>query len=301
MTIRRQGIDHELYWHSPMRSRPAWHLPGGARIAFCVFVYFEHFELNPPADAYRDPRFEGTLGDLYPNYRAYNQFEYGNRVGIFRVLRALDRHGLVATVAANASACERYPFLVEEFRRRGYEFAAHGYSATRMITSRMSDADQRAEIVRSIETVARTTGQRPRGWVSQDYGESTTTPTHLAEAGLTYVADWGNDDQPYFLRTTPPLVSIPNQADWDDVQMVWHRQITLAVYRDTICEAFDTLYTDAATPSVFFGLHLHPWFIGWPHRIGYIESALERILEKPSLWRTTAGRVADHCNSTGPR
>jgi allantoinase len=295
MTIRRQGIDHDLYWHSPMPSRPAWHLPDGARIAFCVFVYFEHFELDPPAGAHRDPRFDGTLGDFYPNYRAHTQFEYGNRVGIFRVLRALDRHGLVATVAANASACDRYPFLVEEFRRRGYEFAAHGGSATRMITSAMSDADQRAEIARSIETVTRTTGQRPRGWVSQDYGESTRTPSHLAEAGLAYVADWGNDDRPYFLRTTPPLVSIPNQADWDDVQLVWHRQVALAVYRDTICEAFDALYEDAATSSAFFGLHLHPWFIGWPHRIGYLEAALTRIMEKPSVWQTTAGRVADHC------
>jgi allantoinase len=298
MTVRRQGIDHEIYWHSPLPSRPAWRLPKGARVAFCVFLYFECFEVDAPAGAYRDPRFNGTMGDLYPNTRAHTLMEYGNRVGIFRVLQALDRHGLVATVAANADACERYPFLVDEFRRRGYEFAAHGTSAANMITSRMKEADERAVIARSIETVARTTGKPPRGWISQDYGESTRTPALLAETGLTYVADWGNDEQPYFLRTTPPLVSIPNQADWDDVQLAWHRQITLPTYRDTVCEAFDVLHEGAAASSVFFGLHLHPWFIGWPHRIGYLEAALERIMKKTAVWQTTAGNVADHCIAT---
>jgi hypothetical protein len=295
VTVRRPGLDHELYGHSPRPSRQPWRLPGGARVALCVFLYLECFEIDAPATAHRDPRFHGTMGDLYPNTRAHTLFEYGNRVGVFRVLDALDRHGLVATVAANADACERYPFLVEQFRRRGYEFAAHGLSAAGMLTSRMPEADQRAVIARSIETVERTTGQRPRGWIGQDYGESTRTPAHLAEAGLSYVADWGNDDQPYLMRTSPPLVSIPNQADWDDVQLAWHRQIALPDYRDTVCEAFDVLYAEASASAVFFGLHLHPWFIGWPHRIGYAETALARIMETPAVWATTAGRVAEHC------
>lgn len=295
MTIRKLGIDHELYPHAPRPARRAWRLPGDARIAFCVFVYLEYFELDAPDDAYRDPRFNSTMGNLGPRVRSHTLYEYGNRVGIFRLLQALDRYGLAATVAANAKACEQYPYLIEEFTRRGYEFAAHDVSATGMITSRMSDADQRATIACSIETVSRTTGQRPRGWIGQDYGETPKTPTHLAEAGLTYVADWSNDDQPYFMRTNPPLLSIPNQADWDDVQLAWHRQVALPDYRDTICEAFDVLYEDGATSSVFFGLHLHPWFIGWPHRIGYLEAAIAKIMTKPLVWHTTAGHVADHC------
>ena len=295
----RRAIGHDLYRHSPKPSRPAWRLPGGARVALCVFLYFECFEVDAPEGAHRDPRFHGTMGDLYPNTRAHTLFEYGNRIGVFRVLRALDRCGLVATVAANADACERYPFLVEEFARRGYEFAAHGTSAASMITSRMSEGEERALIARSIDAVARAAGERPRGWIGQDYGESTRTPACLAEAGLAYVADWGNDERPYFMRTTPPLVSIPSQADWDDVQLAWHRQIDLPTYRDTVCEAFEVLHEGADASSVFFGLHLHPWFIGWPHRIGYLEAALERILRKGSIWQTTAAKVAEHCIVAG--
>jgi hypothetical protein len=51
-------------------------------------------------------------------------------------------------------------------------------------------------------------------------------------------------------------------------------QIALPAYRDTVCEAFDVLYEEAERSSGFFGLHLHPWFIGWPHRIGYLEAML---------------------------
>ena len=106
---------------------------------------------------------------------------------------------------------------MRQFGERSYEFAAHGTFATRMLSSQMSEAEERAAIASSLDTIARTAGTRPRGWIGQDYGESTVTPHLLAEAGLDYVADWGNDDQAYFLATNPPLLSISNQAEWDDV------------------------------------------------------------------------------------
>jgi allantoinase len=90
----------------------------------------------------------------------------------------------------------RYPFLVEELSRRGYEFAAHGTHATRMITSKMDADKERATIEEAIRAVEQCTGKRPTGWVGQDYGESAGAPALLGEAGIEYVADWPNDDQP---------------------------------------------------------------------------------------------------------
>jgi peptidoglycan/xylan/chitin deacetylase (PgdA/CDA1 family) len=282
---------HDLYEHGAPAARVPWRLPSPHRIALCVFLYFECFEIDAPANAYRDPRFNGNLGDLYPNYRANSVFEYGNRVGVFRVLQALDRFGLTATVAANADACERYPFLVNEFKRRNYEFAAHGISATQMITSRMTDVEERCVIADSRRTVMRTTGQRPVGWIGQDYGETPRTPQCLADEGFVYVADWGNNDHPYLMRTNPALVSVPNQAEWDDVQLAWLRQVPLPVYRDTLCEAFNVLYSESETSAAFFGIHLHPWFIGWPHRIGYLEAALTDITQRQGIWSATAAGI----------
>ena len=110
---------------------------------------------------------------MFPNYKVHAQYEYGNRVGVVRVLDLLDRHKLPVTVAANAGACEKYPYLVRQFGERGYEFAAHGTFATRMLSSQMSEAEERAAIASSLDTIARTAGTRPRGWIGQDYGELT--------------------------------------------------------------------------------------------------------------------------------
>lgn len=294
MTRRRPGPDHALYRHSPLPERPKLRWPGDARVALCVFLYFETWDIDPPQGTIHDRRHDGALGGLFPNYKVHAQFEYGNRVGIFRVLDLLDRHRLPVTVAANAEACEKYPFLVAEFARRGYEFAAHGASATQMLSSQMDEAAELAAIQSCVERVARATGRHPLGWIGQDYGESTRTPNLLSRAGLSYVADWGNDDQPYAMRIDPPLLSIPNQAEWDDVQLMAHRRLSPGVWRDSVREAFDCLHQDGAASGRFFGLHLHPWLIGMPHRIGYLEAVLHHIMPAPAVWRATASEVANY-------
>jgi peptidoglycan/xylan/chitin deacetylase (PgdA/CDA1 family) len=211
-----------------------------------------------------------------------------------RLLDLLDRHGLPVTIAANAGACAKYPYLVRQFSERGFEFAAHGSFATRMLSSRMSEGEERATIAESLDTIAQATGTRPRGWIGQDYGESSVTPRLLAGSGLDYVADWGNDDQPYMLQTQPPLLSIPNQAEWDDVQMIWHRKVSPAIWRDTVLEAFRQLHADGAASGAVFGLHIHPWLIGQPHRIAILEAVVDKIAAASRVWRTTAGGIADH-------
>ena len=180
---RDPGMDHGFYGFSPMPSRPTLHWPNGARIAFWILLHFEYWELDPPTAAYRDPRLDGELGSIFPDYRNYSQREYGHRVGIFRVLEVLDRYRLKATVAANAAACERYPYLVEGFRRRGWEFAAHGTHATRMITSRMTEAEERAVIAESVAAVERATGDRPNRLARSGLRRIDTHPASFGERG----------------------------------------------------------------------------------------------------------------------
>ena len=293
-SYRAPGMDHDLYPFSALPDRPPLRWPGGARVAFTVTLHLEHWELDPPAAAVRDPRFKDPMGDFRPDYRAYTLREYGNRVGIFREFEALDRHGIRPTVAANATACERYPYLVEECLRRGWEFAAHATHATRMVTAKLDEARERELIARSVDAVAAATGARPRGWVAQDFGETVRTPRLLAEAGLDYVADWPNDDQPYRMATEPALVSIPCQAEWDDVQLLWHRRVFSHRYPVLVAEALSVLNEEAAGSGRYFGLGLHPWLIGMPHRIRYLNEALDRIAGFDSLWQATLGEVAAH-------
>jgi len=299
--VLEPGMDHPHHPFWPLPSRPKLQWPNGARLAFWVLLHLEYWELDPPEGAFRDPRFSGEFGSFFPDYRSWTQRDYGNRVGIFRVLEVLDRYGLKVTVAASSSALERYPFLVEELKRRGYEFAAHGSHATRMITSRMSESEERAFISHSIDAVTRAVGTRPTGWLGQDYGESARTPVLLAAAGLDYVMDWPNDDQPYRMTVGKPFVSIPNHAEWDDVQLLLLRRLAMAVYPKIVAEAFETLHEEGAISGRIFGLSLHPWLIGMAHRIRYLDEALKRIVSYCDVWQATAGEIAAWYLREGPR
>jgi allantoinase len=292
MSARRPGMDHPHYDWSPLpgRARLAW--PGGARVAFSVVVHVEHWELEPPADAVRDARFVSEFGPFSPDYRTWSQREYGNRVGISRILRTLDRHGIRATVALGAAAAERYPPIVEECRRRGYEFVGHGSHATRLLSAKMDEAAERRFIAASLDAVERATGARPRGWLGQDHGESARTPRLLAEAGLDYVLDWANDEQPYLMTTDPPLVAVPSQVEWDDVQLFWIRRVDSWRYPALLAEALEVLLADGAATGRCLSLAVHPWLFGMAHRIRYLNEALAAIAARDGVWQATAGEIA---------
>jgi peptidoglycan/xylan/chitin deacetylase (PgdA/CDA1 family) len=264
-------------------------------VAFSVLLHLEYWELITDESSYRDPRFVGEYGSFVPDYRTWTQREYGNRVGIFRVLDVLDRYQIRAGVAVNALAAERYPSLIEHFRKRNYEFIAHGHSANRMITSKMSEAEEKAEIGEAITAVETAAGVRPKGWLGQDYGESQRTPQLLADAGLDYVLDWPNDDQPYAMKVGRKFVSMPNQPEWDDVQQLWLRRIPTPRYPEIVGEAFERLHHEG---SQVFSLSIHPWLMGMPHRIKYLDEALRRIERFGNVWQATPGEIAQHYSDT---
>ena len=289
------GMDNPWYDYVPFPERRKLAWPRNARVAFSVLLHCEYWELMPAELSYRDPRFVGEFGSYVPDYRTWTQREYGNRVGIFRVLDVLDRYQIRAGVAVNALAAERYPFLVEQFKKRKYEFIAHGHSANRMITSRMSEAEEKAEIDEAIAALEKAAGERPRGWLGQDCGESARTPGLLAQAGLDYVMDWPNDDQPYPMKVGRKFVSLPNQPEWDDVQQLWLRRIPTTRYPDLVGEAFELLHQEGAQS---FCLSLHPWLMGTPHRIKYLDEALRRVERFGNVWHATPGEIARHYMDT---
>jgi allantoinase len=289
---RKPGMDHPYYPFSPLPTRPVLHWPNGARVALWVVLHLEYRELDPPADIVRDCSQDGELGSFFPDYKNYSQREYGNRVGIFRLFELFDRYQIKVTVAANASACERYPYIVAECQRRGWEFAGHGTHATRMISSKMSEEQEAGYISESLAAVEQAAGRRPTGWLGQDFGESTRTPRMLAEAGLDYVMDWPNDDQPYMMTVDRPFVSIPYHPEWDDVQMLFLRRVPTPLYPDLVCEAFQTIHEEAANSGRTFGLGIHPWLFGQSHRIRYLVEALERLMGFGHVWQATAGDIA---------
>lgn len=300
---REPGMDHRHYGFSALPQRPKLYLPNGARVALLVTLYLEHWEFRAPKDAVRDPRFVGEFGSFEPDYRSYTAREYGNRVGVFRLLDVLVKHRVPVTVALGAEAARRYPALVEAARERGYEFAAHGSSATRMLHGKLSEAAERQEIADAMAAVKQASGAAPTGWIGQDFGESARTPGLVAEAGLDWLMDWPNDDQPYWINPPKPIVSIPNHNEWDDVQLLWLRRVPSQRYPALIAEAFDTLWQEGAASGRVMQVGLHPWVFGQAHRIRYLDEALTAIAHRREVWRTTAGELARwfKANASAPR
>ena len=247
---RRPGMDHAHHAFRTLTEAPRFDWPDGARIAFTVTLVLDCWELNSPKDADPDPRIVSPLGKFFPDWLTWSQREYGARVGIFRVLDVLDRFGVT---------------------RRNACFLAHGTYATRRISSRMTEAEERAFIIESRDAVRAAAGEAPLGWCGQDFNQSDHTLALLAEAGFAYTTDWASDDRPFLLDRG--LIALPPQPEWNDLECMWLRRVPPLVWADTIAEAF------AFLP-------------GQAHRIRWLREALSRVLGHRQIWRTTTDEVA---------
>ncbi len=298
-----RGMDHDHYEWSPLNAtRAAIRWPGKARVALCVIVTLEHMEWSRPPGSYQVPNLAGGYGQgPFPDVTAWSHREYGHRVGIFRVLNVLEKHGIKPTIAMDALTAEHYPFLVRHCLARNCEIIGHGVSVNRMITSRMSEDEEREYIRTSIEAVTRATGKAPTGWLGPEYGESTRTPRLLAQSGIRYVCDWANDEQPYPLKVPQgKLYALPVTLPLDDINALWDRRIDIDRYGEMIQETFGTLYREGANNGRLLVLNLHPFLIGQPFRIGCLDRALDHIVRRGGVWAATGSEIIDHYSSNSP-
>ena len=299
---RRFGMDHEHYEWSPLIKRGTLRWPDNARVALCVIVNLEHTEWSPPEGSYSAPVSGGLGVRPFPDYARVSHREYGHRVGIFRVLDVLERYGIKATVAMDVQTAENYPYLVSHCLDRGCEIIGHGISASQMITSNMPEQEELEYIRASVEALRRATGTAPAGWLGPEYGESPRTPGLLAQAGISYVCDWANDEQPYpMTEQTGELFALPIMLELDDVNALSDRDVTVNRYREMLKDGFDTLYRDGDQNGRVLVLNLHPWLIGQPFRIGYLDDALGHMFRRQGVWAATGSQIIEWYRSHPPQ
>ena len=290
--LRRYGMDHDRYdWSMlPARKPVAW--PQGARVALWVVPALEWFPLDMKGVPFKPP---GAMVTAYPDLRHYTLRDYGNRVGIFRIMQALDRHGIRASVAVNAAVAARYPALIRECTRRNWELVANGLDMDHLHHAGLAVADERQLITTTLDILRTASGQPVRGWLSPAKSESAATLDLLGEAGMDYVCDWVNDDMPYAMRTTSgPLYAMPHPIDMDDTTILVQNHHTEDDFRDQLCDQFDLLYRESATHGGrVMAISLHPWVIGQPYRIQALEDALAHIMRHRGVWAATGSEILD--------
>lgn len=278
------------YDFMPWRRRPRITWPGGARVAFWVAPNIEHYEYDPPPNARRMP-----WPRPVPDVAGYSWRDYGNRVGFWRMVDVMARHGVRGSVSLNVAVCDHYPEIVERCCELGWELFSHGTYNTRYFYG-MSEEQQRAVIRENRETIRRASGQSMDGWLTPAISNDETTQHILAEEGILYTLDLLHDDQPTPIRTRggQPLVSIPYSLEVNDVPLFVMRNAPPERYA-AICKAqFDTLYEEGAESGTVMCLPIHPYLVGQPHRIAALEEVLRHVAGHDSVWLATGREIARH-------
>lgn len=276
------------FGYLPAPGRPKLELPGGARVAVWIGLNVEHYPFGRPALS-----ISPITASLPVDPMNYGWRDYGPRVGIWRVMDVLDRLGMRASVLLNSEVCERYPAIVEEGRRRGWAWLAHGRdNAT--LQADMSLEEERSYLTDVVDTIERGTGQRPRGWLGPALTETANTPALLAELGLTYVCDWCNDDEPYALENEGgPMLSMPYSVETNDITLLLERGYTGPEYLQVLIDQFDVLYEEGERSGRVMAIPLHPFLVGQPFRIRHLETALAHIAGHEHVWVATSDEIAE--------
>lgn len=297
MTVSHSGtsgppvLDPNLFPFTPLPSRSALVWPGGKAVAVWIGILLDDWEIEPPADMPRVPGAHGPWDNFPPDYRTWSYRAYGPRRAMGRLTDILGRHGLRATLAVDAETCRRYPRIVADCHAQGFEIAAHGLRATRVISDKMTETEEVETIAQSADAIKDVVGHAPKGWIGPEFGESARTPYLLAKAGFAWLADWPNDEQPYQMATTPPIMVIPYSHALDDQELMWIRHVAPWRYPRLVADALDRLAVDGASGGRVLGLGIRPWLFGRPHRVGYFAEAVELIARHPAVWCATASDI----------
>jgi peptidoglycan/xylan/chitin deacetylase (PgdA/CDA1 family) len=259
-------------------------------VALWIVPALEFFPLDMSGKPFRAP---GGLDRPYPDYWNYTLRDYGNRVGVFRVFRALDERGLRASVAVNARVAERYPFLVDEINRRNWEIVGHGIDMGRLHHGGLGMDEERDLVHSALGTLRRISGQPVTGWLSPAYSESSVTLDLVAAEGVEYVCDWVVDDLPFPIRAASGVIhGMPHAFELSDLQLLLASRHDPEQFTEQVVDHFRALYREAArSGGRIVALSLHPWLCGVPHRIAALERALDHIGSHAGVWSATGAEI----------
>jgi peptidoglycan/xylan/chitin deacetylase (PgdA/CDA1 family) len=280
---------HNRYTYSAITERPVYDWPGGKRLAVYIGLNLEHFAFG-----------EGLGGELapggpQPDVLNYAWRDYGNRVGVWRMLELFEQLDLPVSLLVNSEIYDYCPQVIEAFRKRGDEIVAHGRTnAERQGT--MAGADEAALIAGTTETIRRHEGKAPAGWLGPWISQSRLTPDLLQEQGYKYLLDWCHDDQPTWFRTrNGRILSVPYSQEINDIPAIMVRRTSATEFATMIIDQFDEMREQSQQQPLVLGIALHAYIVGQPFRLRALRRALEQIAQaKHQVWLTPAGAVAEH-------
>ncbi len=278
------------YDYQPIIDREPLRLPDGARVAVVPYINIEHFPEDIPGTAL----VPGTA-QYTPDPLNYGWRDYGNRVGLWRMMEIMDALGMRGTVCLNSDIIREYPRIIEEGQKRNWAWIGHGINNAPANFLSGIDEDKEREIIGTVLTaMEQALGRKTKGWLGPFLCETMNTPNILAEMGVEYLCDFTADDQPFRFNTkTGSLISVPYTVELNDIPAFLNLGVTGKDFGDMIIDQFDVLYEEGATNARIMPICLHTFLVGQPFRAKHLKRAFEYIAGHDHVWLTTGDEVND--------
>ncbi len=288
---RRYGMDQELYPWRPADARAPIAWPGGETVAAMVVVPIEFHMLNPAGKPFKHP---GAMVTPYPDLRHYTTRDYGNRVGVFRILKALKAAGAKATFPINAVLLGKVRPLVDAILADGHEIAAYGLDTDHIHHGGLDRDTERAWMA-EVKALFAQAGLSPRAWMSPARQQSFNTLELLAEAGFEICLDWEQDNVPVTMTTAAgQIIAAPLSNELDDRLLLIDRRQDEDSWSRQILEAVSCLKGEGPRQGgQMLGFTLTPYVSGQPFRTAIMAATLKTLGEDPAVRTATVSEIVD--------
>lgn len=285
------------------RTPPHARWPGDARVAVQFVLNYEEGGEN--SVLHGDPGSEQFLSEIvgaaaYParHMSMESIYEYGSRVGVWRILREFERRGLPLTVFGVSMALERHPELSRAFVELGHEVACHGW---RWIHYQgVDEATEREHMRIGVELVERLTGVRPLGWYTGR--DSPNTRRLVADfGGFLYDSDYYGDDLPFWTRVTRTdgtevdHLVVPYTLDANDMRFATPQGFNTGEhFLQYLTDTFDVLYAEGTEQPSMMSVGMHCRLLGRPGRFRALRRFLDHVERHDRVWVCRRVDVARH-------
>ena len=298
--MMQDGV-RDLVGYGPDAPAVTW--PGGARLAVNLVINYE--EGAEYAFEHGDGRSDLGLLDIAQarlpagvrDLAAESLFEYGSRVGVWRLFRLCESRGVPTTVFAAALALERNPAVAAALTRNGWDVAAHGW---RWIAhTDLDEATEREHIARAYASIERLTGRPPEGWYCRYAPSANTRRLVVEHGGFTYDSDAYNDELPYWVRVEGRAhLVVPYSLTTNDAKLVGGPLVTGRQFGDFLIDAADELLAEQRPRMMSVGLHAR--IAGHPGRLAGLRRFLDHIQGRPDVWLCRRSDLASHWRAHMP-
>ena len=282
----------DLVGYGNKRLHFSW--PGGRRLALSLVVNFEEGSEHSVAT---DGMVEG-VGEFLPvdipvrDIGNESSYEYGTRVGIWRILNTFKKYEVRATFFATAETLRANKPATDAIVKAGHEVCDHGLTWTEHF--RLTYEQEKDVIARSVETIEQMTGKKPVGFYAREPSVNTLKVVH--ELGnFIYDSDSYSDDVPY--RAWPGgILILPYTPDVNDFhfQSPMHRFSNSSDFFAYMKDSFDVLREEAKTSSKMMSVGLHTRVTGRPGRVVALRKFLEYVKGFDDVWIATREEIARH-------